>query len=319
MILKEARRVLNHEGRAIIELCKTIDGKFVDTVQAILNIKGRLVVVGVGKSGLVGRKIASTLSSTGTPALFLHPTDALHGDIGVLTKNDMVLAISFSGETREVLDLLPVIRRIGAPLIALCGNPASHIGAECDYLLHVPIEKEACRLGLAPTTSSTATLALGDALALTLAWAKNFKEEDFALLHPAGSLGRRLLRIKDVLALRRQNPSIAVEATIDEALLTMTDSRMGAVSVVDGDGLLVGIIADGDIRRSLAQEKENLLHKKAGEIMTRRPVTIGDDKLAAEAIYIMEEREIGHLPVIDKAGRPIGLVNYQDLFQAGII
>lgn len=319
MIIEEARRILLQEGQAILDLAWTLGDEFSRTLEAILELTGRLIVLGVGKSGLIGRKIASTLASTGTPAFFIHPTDALHGDIGMVTKNDLILAISHSGESKELLALLPVIRRIGAKIIAVTGNPSSLLGKESDYLLHISIKGEACPLGLAPSTSSTATLALGDALALTLAKARGFKREDFALFHPAGSLGHRLLRVKDVLAIRNRNPLIKEVATIDEALFAMTDSRMGAVSVVDELGLLVGIITDGDIRRGLGKEKELLLTKKAKEIMTQRPLTITEDILASQAIYIMEEKEIGHLPVVDKGGRPLGLVNYQDLFQAGVI
>lgn len=320
MILEEARRVLTIEGEAVLDLREKLGEDFVRIVEMILENSGRVIVSGVGKSGLIGRKIAATLASTGTPAFFLHPTDALHGDVGVVTRNDIFIALSHSGETEELLDLVPVVKRLGARLISFCSRNGSRLGQESDIALLVPVREEACPLGLAPTASSTATLALGDALAMALLKARDFSEEDFARFHPSGRLGRRLLlRVSDVLKVRERNPRVSPEATIDEALLAMTSSRMGAVSVVDEAGLLVGIITDGDIRRSLSREGRDIMARTAEEIMTADPMRIDEKKLAAEAVRIMEEREIGHLPVVDKQGRPLGLVNYQDLFQAGVV
>ncbi len=320
MILEEARRVLTIEGEAVLALREKLGEDFVKIVEMILKSPGRVVISGVGKSGLIGRKIAATLASTGTPAFFLHPNDALHGDVGAVTRDDIFIALSHSGETEELLDLVPVVKRLGASLVSFCSRNDSRLGMESDIALLVPVREEACPLGLAPTASSTAALALGDALAMALLKARNFSEEDFARFHPSGRLGRRLLvRVEDVLKVRAKNPVIGPQSTIDEALLAMTSSRMGAVSVVGGDGRLIGIITDGDIRRSLSREGREIMARTAGEIMTENPTSIGDKKLAAEAVRIMEDREIGHLPVVDRDGCPLGLVNYQDLFQAGIV
>ncbi len=320
MLLAEARRVLEIEGESVLALADFLGDDFVQVAKLILTSRGRLIVIGIGKSGLVGKKIASTLASTGTPAFYLHPSEALHGDMGVIVREDIVLAVSHGGETQEILDLLPSIRRLGVPLVALCGNRDSHLARECDYLLEAKIEKEACPLGLAPTASTTASLALGDALAMVLLKVRGLKAEDFARLHPAGRLGRRLLlRVEDVLALRRQNPVLPASSTVDEALLTMTSTRMGAVSIVDGEGKLKGIITDGDVRRSLARERENILKLKVEDIMTENPMVLEEGMLAVQALRLMEEREIGHLPIVNNRGKPLGLVNYQDLFQTGVI
>lgn len=320
VIIEEARRVLTIEGQSVLALREKLDEDFYQIAQVILASKGRIVVTGLGKSGLVGKKIASTLTSTGTPAYFLHPSDALHGDAGVIVRGDILMAVSHGGETEEILDLIPLARRQKVPLIALCGNRESRLARECDYLLEVRVEEEACPLGLAPTASSTATLAMGDALAMALFKVRGLKPEDFARLHPAGRLGRRLLlRVKDVLVLRHQNPVLPRTATVDEALLAMTSTRMGAVSIVGQEGKLEGIITDGDVRRSLAREREKILEKRVSHIMTENPKAITEDLLAVDALRIMEEKEIGHLPVVDADGRPVGLVNYQDLFQMGVI
>lgn len=319
-VLAEARRVLTIEGEAVLALRERLGMPFYALVEKILDSKGRVVVSGIGKSGLIGRKISATLSSTGTPSFFLHPTEALHGEVGVLTREDILLALSHGGETEEVLNLLPVCRRLGVAVAVMTGHGRSRLAREGDLVLEVLVEEEACPLGLAPTASSTATLALGDALAMALLSARGFAPQDFARFHPAGRLGRQLLlRVSDVLALRGQNPVIQRETTVEQALLAMTSSRMGAVSVVDGEGKLIGIITDGDIRRGLARERDQLLKQRACDIMTRSPMSIGGEQLAAEALHRMEEGEVGHLPVLDAEGRPLGLVNYQDLFQAGIV
>ena len=320
VILSEARRVLKMEGEAILSLQSRIGEEFLTVVQLILNCPGRLVVTGIGKTGHISNKLAATFASTGTPSFFLHPAEGVHGDLGMVTGDDIVLMLSNSGETSEVLALLPSIRRIGATVVAMTGNRHSTLAELADYILECRVEREACPLGLAPTSSSTATLAYGDALAMALLRARDFRPEDFAVYHPGGSLGRRLLlRIRDVMQVRSANPIVSQDITVQQALFAMTSSRMGAVSVVDEDGILLGIITDGDIRRGLEAATDNILNNPATSVMTSNPITITEDELATTAVRIMEDKEITHLPVIDGQGRPTGMVNIQDLLKAGVI
>jgi arabinose-5-phosphate isomerase len=318
-IKKQAKDVLDTESEAILNLKESINGQFIEIVKEILNCPGRVIMTGMGKSGLIAKKMAATLASTGTPSFFLHPAEAIHGDLGMVTKDDIVIALSNSGETNEVLNIVPVIKRIGAKIIAMTGGLDSTLAKNSDYLLNTGVKEEACPLDLAPTASTTATLALGDALAISLLEARDFKPEDFALYHPGGSLGKKLLlKVDDVLHVREQNPVVNLEANLKEALFTMTSTGMGAANIVGDDGKLAGIITDGDIRRHL-EESPDLLNKNAGEIMTVNPKKILKDKLAAEALKIMQDYEIEDLPVVNENQEPLGLINFQDLLKAGVL
>jgi arabinose-5-phosphate isomerase len=318
-IKSQAIEVLEIEAASILNLKRSVNGEFIEVVKEILKCSGRVIMTGMGKSGFIAKKLAATLSSTGTPSFFLHPAEAIHGDLGMVTSQDIVIALSNSGETEEVIRILPVIKRIGAKLVAMTGGRSSTLAETADYILDTGVEEEACPLNLAPTASTTATLALGDALAISLLWARDFQPEDFALYHPGGSLGKKLLlTVNDVLHIRERNPIVNQEATLKETLFMMTSSRMGAANIVDSQGKLVGIITDGDIRRQL-EESFNLLDKTAKEIMSKSPSTITKDKLAAEALKLMQEREISDLPVVDNDYKPVGLLNFQDLLKAGVL
>jgi arabinose-5-phosphate isomerase len=318
-IKQQAKNVLDIESEAILNLKESINGQFVEIVKEILNCPGRVIMTGMGKSGLIAKKLAATLASTGTPSFFLHPAEAIHGDLGMVTKDDIVIALSNSGETNEVLNIAPVIKRIGAKIIAMTGGLDSTLAKNSDYLLNTGVKEEACPLDLAPTASTTATLALGDALAIALLEARDFKPEDFALYHLGGSLGKKLLlKVDDVLHVREQNPVVNLETNLKETLFTMTSTGMGAANIVGDDGKLAGIITDGDIRRHL-EKSPDLLNKLAGEIMTVNPKTILKDKLAAEALKIMQDYEIEDLPVVNENNEPLGLINFQDLLKAGVL
>lgn len=310
------------EAAAIEALIPRIDEQFVLAAQMILETKGRLIVTGMGKPGHVGQKITATMLSTGTPSFFLHPAEGIHGDLGMVTQDDIVLAISNSGETSEVINILPSIRRIGAKIIAICGNAQSTLAQNADVVLDASVEQEACPLGLAPTTSTTAELALGDALAVVLMAARKFTADDFAVFHPGGALGRKLLmKVANVMHGEEENPTVTVEQSVKEALFVITDKGLGATSVVDAEGKLVGLITDGDIRRGLEKGLDFLTHN-VGELMTKQPQTITAEKLAAEALRMMEQhrpKPITVLPVVDKDGRSVGLVHVTDLLRQGIV
>ncbi|MDI3547369.1 MAG: arabinose-5-phosphate isomerase [Halanaerobiales bacterium] len=315
--IAEARRVLELEARSVLNLRETIGEEFAGLVKLIIESEGRVVFIGVGKSGIIAKKLAATFSSTGTPAFFVHAAEAFHGDLGMVTENDVVIAVSNSGETEEVLQLIPSIRRIGATIVAMTGNLSSTLAQYADVCLFAGVEEEACPHGLAPTASTTATLALGDALAIALSTTKGFTAEDFAIYHPGGSLGRRLLtKVRDVLEIRKANPVVTQDTSVKEALFTMTDSKMGSTSIVDEEGRLTGIITDGDIRR-LLEKSADFLEKPVKEVMTKNPITITAEKLATEALKLMEDKEINDLPVI-KDGKPVGMLNFQDLLRAKV-
>lgn len=322
MIIRQAKEVLAIEAEAIQALIPRIDGQFTAAVELILACSGRVIVTGMGKSGLVGRKIAATLASTGTPAFFLHPAEAIHGDLGMVTSEDVVLALSYSGETAEVLSILPIIRRIGARVIAMSGRENSTLVNNADAFLDVAVEREACPLGLAPTASTTATLAMGDAMAVALLTARRFTPEDFALFHPGGSLGRRLLlTVEQVMHSGEENPVTPWGHTVKEALFVITAKGLGATAIIDDDGRLQGIITDGDIRRSL-EKGLDFLNKRVEEIMTRTPRTITADKLAAQALHMMEKnkpRPITVMPVVDGEHRAIGMIHLTDLLRQGVV
>ncbi len=322
MIKEKALETLRIETDALQKLSARIDDEFEAAAKAILACKGRVIVSGIGKSGHVGQKIAASLASTGTPSFFMHPAEAFHGDLGMVTQNDIVLAISNSGETNEMINILPVIRRIGAKIIALCGRRDSTLGKNADFFIDAGVEKEACPLGLAPTASTTAALAMGDALAMALLAARNFTEQDFAVFHPGGSLGRKLLlTVENVMRSGEDNPIIHADRTAKEALFVMTSTGVGATSVVDAEGKFIGLVTDGDVRRCLAKGPE-FLNEPVEHFMTRNPETITKDKLAASALSLMEKhqpRPITVLPVVDENHVPLGIVHLTDLLRQGVV
>ncbi|MCB1877550.1 MAG: KpsF/GutQ family sugar-phosphate isomerase [Chromatiales bacterium] len=311
--------VIDVESDAVAGLRSRVNGEFARACRILLGCKGRVVVTGMGKSGHIGGKIAATLASTGTPAFFVHPGEASHGDLGMITPQDIVLALSYSGETGELLTILPLIRRMGAPLIALTGKPASTLAREADVHLDVSVHKEACPLGLAPTASTTATLVMGDALAVALLEARGFTAEDFALSHPGGSLGRRLLlHIDDVMHKGDDIPRVACDAPLRNALLTMTAKGLGMTAVVDEDDRLCGVFTDGDLRR-LLDKGADILQLRIDEVMTRNCKTIQAGVLAAEALKLMQDHKINGLLVTDTERRLLGALNMHDLLRAGVM
>jgi arabinose-5-phosphate isomerase len=318
-MLEHARKVLKTEAEAILALIDRIDGGFSKAVEIVIACKGRVVVTGMGKSGLIGKKIASTLASTGTPALFLHPAEGIHGDLGMVTKGDVVIAISNSGETEEIVKLLPVFKRLAVPVIAMTGNLGSSLAKAAEVTIDVGVTEEACPMGLVPTASTTATLAMGDALAITLLDRRGFKEEDFACFHPGGSLGKRLLLlVSDLMHTGDAVPVVKESTPMREALFEITSKKMGITTVVDGDGKLVGVITDGDLRRYL-EKSDDLFGRKAGELAHGNPKVIAPDALAAQAVAIMEQHSITSLVSVDGEGRPAGIIHLHDLLKAGVV
>ena len=319
MIIKRAKEVFRLEAKAVSALAKKLDDNFVKAVEAISNCRGRVVVTGMGKAGIIGQKISATLASLGTPSIWLHSAEAVHGDLGRVTKEDIVIALSNSGETEETKSLIPVLKKIGAKIIAVTGNKNSSLAKFSNLVLDVSVKKEACPLGLAPTSSTTAMLAMGDALAVCLVEKKGFKEKDFALFHPGGALGRKLLlKVDDIMRKGKDNPIVNEEAIVKDVLYAITEARAGSASVVNKSGKLSGIFTDGDLRRHLETDA-SLSRRKVKEVMTKNPVTILPEKLAVEALRILEERKIDELPVVDKKGRPVGLLDVQDVLRAGLV
>ena len=322
VIKEKAVETLEIEAAASKRLTERIVEEFVAAVNCILACKARVIVTGMGKSGHVGRKIAATLASTGTPSFFLHPAEAFHGDLGMVTEQDVVIAISNSGESSEIVNILPIIRRIGATIIAMSGRRTSQLGQFADYFIDISVEREACPLGLAPTASTTATLAMGDAIAMALMSCRNFTSQDFALFHPGGALGRRLLlTVRNVMHTDGDNPLIHKGKTAKDALFVMTDKGLGAASVIDDDGKFLGLITDGIIRRALAKDND-FLDEPVESIMFTSPLTISPEKMAAQALHVMEQHKpnpVTVLPVIDKEHRPIGMVHLTDLLRQGVV
>jgi arabinose-5-phosphate isomerase len=315
--LAEAKNALQIEADAVLKLKEELDGSFQKAMELIIDSEGRVVFTGVGKTGLVAKKLAATFSSTGTSAFFVHAGEGLHGDLGMIRAGDVVIAVSNSGETDEVISLLPSLRRIGITLIALTGNSDSTLAEHADLVLEADVITEACPHNLAPTASTTAALALGDALAIALSSYYGFTPDDFALYHPGGSLGRKLLtKVRDVIKIREQNPVVDIETSVREALFKMTKSRMGSTSIVDQEGKLKGIITDGDIRR-LLEKSADFIDRPVKDYMTADPISIEPNKLAAEALQIMEAKEINDLPVVE-AGKPVAMLNFQDLLRAKV-
>ena len=314
-----ARKVLEIEARAILDLVPRIDDSFDRAVEALFACAGRVVVTGMGKSGIIAQKISATFASTGTPSLYLHPVEAIHGDLGRIVKGDAVVAVSYSGDTAEILSLVPAVKRLGSPLVSLTGNPRAPLAAASDVHLDVSIREEACPLGLAPTASTTAALAMGDALAMALIERRGFTVEDFAVLHPGGRLGKKLLRVEDVMHTGDGVPRVRLDTKMKDVLFEMTRQRLGMTTVVDAAGRLRGILSDGDLRRQMERHGYGLLDRTAEECMTPRPVLIGRRELATAALDLMESRKITALVVTDPDGKVDGVVQLHDLWKTEMI
>jgi arabinose-5-phosphate isomerase len=318
-LVEIGREVLAIEAAAVLGLGDRLGLAFVAAVRTILDCRGRTVVTGIGKSGHVARKIASTLSSTGTPASFLHPAEGMHGDVGMIVAGDAVIALSYSGESSEILTIVPAIRRCGATLIAMTGNPRSNLAQHADIVLDSAVEREACSLNLAPTASTTAALALGDALAIALLRARGFGSDDFARSHPGGRLGRRLLvRVGDVMRTGAQVPKVDVSSGFEDALVEMTKKGLGMTVVVDGDDRVLGVFTDGDLRRAF-RSAADIRHISIVDVMTHDPKVIAADRLAADAVKLMEQHSISQLVVVGEDSTLIGALNMHDLLRAGIV
>jgi arabinose-5-phosphate isomerase len=314
-----AERVLRIEADAILGLIPKLDERFERAVELLRGCGGRVIVTGMGKSGLIGRKIAATLASTGTPAHFLHPAEGVHGDLGMVARGDLVLALSNSGETDEVLAILPPLKRLGVPIVLLTGNPTSGLARQCEVVLDVSVPEEACPMNLAPTSSTTATLAVGDALALALLELRGFRPEDYAALHPRGSLGwRALFRVADLMLTGDAVPVVSEQTPLREVIVEMTRKRKGMTTVIDGAGRLAGVITDGDLRRLhlTGQSVDDLV---AGQLGSREPKTIRAEDLASKALEVMETWQITSLVIVDEASRPVGLIHLHDILRAKIV
>jgi len=322
-LLAQARATLEIESRAIDCVAARLGDEFVAAVEALLGMRGRAIVCGIGKSGAVGRKLAATLASTGTPAYFMHAAEALHGDLGMLNPEDIAVLITNSGETEEIVRILPTIKRRGAGIIAIVGRRDSTVGRAADVVLDASVEREACPLNLAPTSSAVAELALGDALAMALMAARGFSVQDFGATHPGGQLGKRvLLRVEDLMHGGDDNPMLSLDTTVEEALLAMTNAAVrGSVAIVDDDGVLRGLFTDGDFRRLMQRESDRnaVMARPISEVMTRDPTTVPAGTLAIEAVNMMDEREFDNMPVVDEHGRALGMIDIQDLMKAGLV
>ncbi|WP_415911493.1 KpsF/GutQ family sugar-phosphate isomerase [Neptuniibacter sp. QD37_11] len=317
--LSSARRTIQLEAEAVSDLVSHLDENFIRACELMFQCTGRIIVTGMGKSGHIGKKIAATLASTGSPSFFVHPGEASHGDLGMITSNDVVIALSNSGETAEVVTIIPLLKRMKAPLISITANADSTLSTASDANLHIGVEKEACPLGLAPTSSTTTQLVLGDALAIALLEARGFSAEDFAFSHPGGSLGRKLLlKVSDIMHADQDVPEVESGTLLQEALLEVTRKRLGMTTIVDKDGKLLGIFTDGDLRRALDQNVD-LKTTAIDNVMTRKGTTVSSEALAAECLQIMEAKKINALIVTDESNRPIGALNMHDLLKAGVI
>ncbi len=318
MTIQKAKEVITIEAKAVRELVKRINQDFLAAVDLIAKCKGRVIVTGMGKTGIIGRKISSTFSSTGTPSLWMHSAEAVHGDLGQVTKNDVAVIISYSGETEETTRLLPLIKKIGSRTIAMTGNLSSTLAKHTDVVLDVSVQREGCPLGLAPMASATVTLVMGDALAACLILRKGFRQEDFAFYHPGGSLGRRLLlKVEDIMRKGAHCPKVRNDMKVKRVLLAITQARCGSACVLNVHGRLVGIFTDGDLRRHIESDVR-LLERRVSDVMTKNPATISKDKLAVEALRILQERKIDELPVLDRRNKLVGLLDVQDLLKAGL-
>ncbi|MCX5714336.1 MAG: KpsF/GutQ family sugar-phosphate isomerase [Candidatus Omnitrophica bacterium] len=318
-VIKRARQVLDIEAEAILALKPRLNKNFSRAVELTLKTKGRVVVSGMGKTGIIAQKLSATLASTGTPSLFLHTAEAIHGDLGKVTSEDVVVILSYSGTGEEMKQLLPLLKKLGAPIVCLTGNKHSLLAQYSDVVLDISVKKEACPLGLAPTASTTACLAMADALAVCLLELHGFKEKDFAFYHPGGALGRKLLlTVGDIMRKGNNNPIVSEDKKISQVLVKITHARAGSASVVNKKGKLVGIFTDGDLRRHLEHDPD-LAIRTVAEVMTKGPVTVGPRMLAAEAMRILKEKKIDEVPVVDGLRRPVGLLDVQDLLKAGVV
>ena len=316
-ILESAKRVLRIEGDSIEALRSRLGDEFAAAVELLKTCKGRVVFAGMGKSGLVCRKIAATFASTGTPSLFMHPAEGGHGDLGMLTKGDVLVAVSNSGETQELIRLLPAVKRLGIPIISLTGSASSTLATRADVVLDISVTEEACPLNLAPTASTTVTMALGDALAVALLEARGFTQDDFAFFHPVGALGRRLLTVAEVMHVGDEIPRVDPDTIMREALFEITSKQLGFTTVQERNGRLLGIITDGDLRRSLEKDSDPL-SLKAGEVMTCSPKVLQGEALAAKALQMMESNKITSLVIVDDDSRVVGVLHMHDILKAGI-
>lgn len=317
--LSSARRTIELEAQAVANLSTHLDEHFERACKLIVSCQGRVIVTGMGKSGHIGKKIAATLASTGTPSFFVHPGEASHGDLGMITSNDVVLALSNSGETTEVVTIIPLLKRMQAPLISITANNSSTLSSAADANLHIGVEEEACPLGLAPTSSTTTQLVLGDALAIALLEARGFSAEDFAFSHPGGSLGRKLLlKVSDIMHAEQDVPKVETGTLLREALLEVTNKRLGMTTVVDTNGQLLGIFTDGDLRRALDQNV-SLQTTLINDVMTTQATTVSSEALAAQCLHLMENKKINALIVTDSKNKPVGALNMHDLLKAGVI
>ncbi len=318
-VINWAKEVLKTEKKGIDDLARNLNESFLKVISTISDCKGRIVVTGMGKAGIIGQKFSATLSSTGSSSFWLHAAEAVHGDLGSVREDDVVVVLSYSGETDEVKNLIPFIKKIGAKIIAITGNTKSSLGCYADGVVNVKVDKEACALGLAPTTSTTAMLAICDAISVVLQKINGFEEKDFAFFHPRGSLGRRLLlKVKDIMRKGKFNPIVSENTLVKEVILKITTAHAGAAAVVDKKKKLIGIFTDGDLRRNL-EKYPQLLEKKIKMVMTKNPIVVCDDDLASEVLKILERKKIDEVPVVDKNYRPAGMLDIQDLIAAGII
>lgn len=319
-ILDIAKKVLKIESDAVFALTEKLNSSFEKAVDMIYQSKGRVVVTGIGKSGLVGKKIASTLSSTGTPAFFLHPAEASHGDLGMVTSDDVIIAISNSGETEELVGLIPFLKRFNVGLISMAGNPDSTLSKAADVTLDISVKEEACPLGIVPTASTTAAIAMGDAVAVALLIKRGFNEEDFAFFHPGGSLGKKLfIKVKDLMHAGDALPAVSPDVSMTAAVMEISSKRLGVTMVTDTDNMILGIVTDGDLRRGIERWGKAFFDMKAGEVMTKDPQAISEDELAAKALSIMESRSITSLVVPDAEGRAKGIIHLHDILKKGIV
>lgn len=319
MSLTKAKEVIAVEAKAIKALGRKVDGNFRKAVNLIKACKGRVIVSGMGKTGIIGRKIAATFSSTGTPSIFMHSAEAVHGDLGQVTRQDVVIIISHSGETEETLRLIPLLKKIKAATVAMTGRTQSTLARNCDVVLDVGVESEGCPLGLAPMASTTATLVMGDALAASLIVAKKFKKENFALYHPGGALGRKLLlKVEDIMRTGKQFAKVEETVKVKEVLMTITKARCGSACVVNGKGKITGIFTDGDLRRHIDKHND-LLNAPVKDVMTKSPTSVSASKLAIEVLPILQKKHIDELPVVDKYKNLVGLLDVQDLLDAGLV
>jgi arabinose-5-phosphate isomerase len=317
-VVDRAKEILSIEYKAVRDQLPHVNADFARAVDIVFLCAGRVAVVGIGKSGLIGRKIAATMSSVGIPALFLHPAECLHGDIGMLMRGDVVLALSYTGESDEIKKVVPVFKNMGVKIVVITGRPAAKVWKQADAVINSRVEKEACPYNLAPTASTTAMLALGDALTLCAAEKKGYREEHIQRFHPGGGIGKKLsLKVRDIMRTGKDNPVIGENRTVNEALLIMTKTRLGATSVINRSGKLVGFFTDGDLRRKLQQDKK-LLGKKISAVMTRSPLTINPDTLAIEASKMLKKHTFDNIPVVNNNGKPVGILDERDLLAEGI-